>query len=299
MLFVFLLLLVSGCGSAPEKSEETLFLENVMIRERGLYVLMGSKPMSTFYIDSGFPETAEEVKPYYDQCLRGESGKRADSADEYADFVQDCLSSKHLHHKYLWHAVGEKIQSSVGPCYLFVARKTPFGQRRINGLFINVPNTLYALKRYYHEFAEIYGQPFDPEAVLTEISREDSLFWSRMFASNYAQGLLFGYGGKNSFAFEWQTKHGVSLERLAVEDQPLEPLTKKDVEVSDLSLPAISTYFLSDDVLEKYRKERALIFKELKGKDFTQTVKKWLNQGHGLPEASHPKSLASKSSASS
>src|SRR3972149_6054614 len=56
------LLLFSSCQRTikeplPERQLCRLFLEHLMIREGGLYTLLGSKPMTEFEINEGFPET--------------------------------------------------------------------------------------------------------------------------------------------------------------------------------------------------------------------------------------------------
>jgi hypothetical protein len=279
-LAIIFLFLFSGCSSS-DKNKELVFLENVMIREGGLYVLMGSKPMSTFPVeDCGFPESEEEIKLAYELYLSESMvGNLKESPVSYDEFAEDCRDSIHLHYRELWNASRERLKDYVGPRYRFVLRKNPFGEQRRGGLFINVPNTLHALKHYYQEFAEVYGGPFEPEKVLNEISNDESPFWTCVFRSNYTQGLIFGYGRENSHEFDWQMKNKLSLPRLEIEGQSLEPLMKKNIKVPDLRLPSISVYSVADEKLKKYRQERKLIFKELKGKDFEQTVKTWLSKG--------------------
>lgn len=277
---IIFLCIFSGCASS-DKDKELLFLENVMIREGGLYVLMGSKPMCTFPVeDTGAPESEEEIKLAYERYL-AESimGNVQESPVSYDSFAEHCRNSVHLHTRALWNAAQEKLKDYVGPRYRFVVRRNPFGERRQGGLFINIPNTLYVLKRYSHDFIEVYGEPFDSEKVLEEITDEDSPFWTRVFGSNYTQGLLFGYGRQNSYEFDWQTKNALNLPRLEIEGQPIEPLMKKNIKATDLRLPSISIYSLADEKLKKYERERDRILKELKGKDFEQTVKIWLSKG--------------------
>ena len=272
---IFLLFFCICSCSHPTKSWELLFLENVMIREEGLYVLMGSKPMSTFCIYDGFPETAEEIESYYKVCLSAQKNSNSKEVLDHDTFVKDCQSSKYLRHQKMWTAAQEMLKTEIGPRYRFVMRKNPFGEKK-GGLFINVPNTLLALQQYYQEFAKIFGADFEPRKVLDEISDENSLFWECIFQSNYAQGLLFGYGRQNSIEFSWQTENGVSLPQLRNQESPI---LKENVKVTDLRLPTISTYSLGDEILEKYRKERILILKEFQGKNFEEVVRDWLGRG--------------------
>lgn len=166
----------------------------------------------------------------------------------------------------------------VGPRYRFVIRRCPFGLRRKDGLFINVPNVLFVLNRYYADFFKEYGSQFEPQAALDEIDNEDSIFWERVFQSNYLQGLLFGYGAKNSFVFDWQCKADLSLSKILHKRQSIEPLLNRNISVADLQLPPAMVYSVGDEVLKKYCHERKAIIREFKGKDFEQTVKQWLKK---------------------
>lgn len=260
-----------------------MFLKNVMIREGGLFVLMGSKPMSTFPIDNGYPETEEESKKYYVEYLTLLKKENSSSLLTYEDFSEKCKNNIHLHTRSLWDTWQKRMKNYVGPRYQFVVRKSPFGQGRQGGLFINIPNTLLTLKCYYQEFAEIYGAPFDPEQVLNEIGNENSSFWEHIFQSNYAQGLLLGYGRNNSFAFSWQITNHLSFFPITNKEQQVEPLLKSSITLSDLPLPPICVYSVGDRVLANYKKERKEILKQFQGKDFETLTKEWLQ--HGLVDS--------------
>jgi hypothetical protein len=277
IIFLFLFM---GCSS-PNKSDELLFLENVMLREDGLYVLMGSKPMSTFWIeDSGYPETEEEAKVAYNLYLSEiKAGNIQESPISYGEFSRDCLTSVHLHTKRLWDSTKNQLKDYVGPFYRFVEMKSSFGKQARWGLFINIPSTLMTLKHHYQEFVEIYGEAFDPEMVINEISNQGSPFWTLMFASNLAQGLLFGYGSQNAHTFEWQLNHNILLPYLDIEGQHLVPLMKKQITVKDLSLPRFRVYSVTDRRLDEYKREQKLIQKEFHGKNFEKTVKECLSKG--------------------
>lgn len=250
-----------------------------MIREGGLYVLMGSKPMSTFEIDAGYPESEEEKLRSYQEYLGVLNRESSRSAPmPYEDFSRQCDSSFHLHYRHLWAEWQARRQDNVGPCYLFVARKNPYGEHRESGLFVNIPHTLLTLKKYYQEFAEVNGGLFDPQKVLDEISDERSSFWEKIFHSNYTKGLLLGYGRKNAFAFSWQAENHITTP--AVQAEPVcGELIKQSVTISDLQLPSVQVYSLGDDVLETYKRERTQILNELKGKDFESVVLRWLQKG--------------------
>lgn len=252
-----------------------------MIREGGAYVLMGSKPICTFPIeDGGFPETPDETQLAYELYLAEiKAGNLKEMPTSYDEFAKGCQNSVHLHHKMLWNLVNERLKEYVGPRYRFVVRKNPFGQRRRAGLFINIPNAILILKRYYQDFEKVYGASFDPENILDELGKEESIFWNRVFASNYLQGLILGYGRQNSSEFDWKMRNNIVTQRLERKGQEIEPLGKANITISDLPLPKFSIYSVDDRKLEKYSRERDLILEEFEGKDFEKVVKTWLANG--------------------
>jgi hypothetical protein len=274
---LFLPLIFLCCCSSSDKSEEQLFLENVMIRNCGLYVLMGSKPMCTFDIDNCYPETREDYELYFKKHYVGTEYETLYKLPlSNADFSKVYKEDMYLHTKRLWNAWVQKMNYLVGPRYRFVVRRAPFERNLEEGLFINIPNLLLTLKTYYQDFVECYGGPFNPQEVLDQISDIESPFWNKMFTCNYTQGLLLGYGQKNSFNFSWQMENKLNLPKISFSEQSIETLLKENLDTNDLQLPPISVYHLGDEVLEKYYREREQILQEFKRKDFVTVVKSWL-----------------------
>ena len=237
--------------TSTPKSDECLFLENIMIRYGGLYVLLGSKPMIDFPIDSGFPETEEECARQYESYVSAlKQGNLA--AMNYSEYVDDCKNSFHRHHRRLWNAWRTKMSEYLGPCYLFLSES--FRGREF-GYFINIPSLLLTLKRYYPEFVEANGGPFDSEQMVAQIGNPDSPFWTKLFQSSYHSGLLLGYGKRNAFLFgcEQQGKKFM-LPRFSDLEKKLDAHVKKELEVKDLPLPEFCTFSLADEVMEKISK---------------------------------------------
>ncbi len=277
--------------NTSEKSEELVFLENVMIREGGLYVLMGSKPMVSFDVRSGILETAEEYQKHLEYAKIKYPEDRIETFEEYK--ISHKLD-KHIQYSELWEDWKTKMKNYVGPHFQFITRRAPFGEnlserRNLEGLFINNCSLLYVLTVHYSEFEKVFGAPFEPKKVLNEISDPNSIFWERAFRDQYTQGLLFGYGSRNSFIFSWQIENDFPFSIRYFQDISLLIKTKfdkKKVNVSDLLLPPISLYFLGDPVLEIYKLQRKEILEEFKNKDFESTVKLWLRSGMDTPKES-------------
>lgn len=273
LVFIHLLFLLS-C-SKPEKTPEVLFLENAMIREKGLYVLLGSKPMSSFYIEDAFSEAAEKSR--YEKYLLEIHAKNS-SPTNYEEFKKQHALPLRLHYRELWNKWNDKMQASISPCYRFISRKAPFGHESDFGLFINVPRTTYILKEHHESFSQITGISFDPFKILDEISDNCSLFWEKAFQSHYLMGLLFGFGEMNAFFFDWGAKHNFFpySQEIDIDQQP-SVWDKAHVSYFDLKLPLFGVYSINDSSLKNYRKERNYIMKQLKGKNFMKVVMEWLS----------------------
>jgi len=249
-----------------------------MIRECGLYVLMGSKPMVSFSVKSGIPETEEEYKEHYPRYISYlKENHPKDTIPSYEEYKNASEENAYMLDARLWENWKAKMKDYVGPNFQFVVRKMPFGEGNVEGLFLNKCSTLYLLTRYYREFEQVYGASFEPKKVLNEISEENSGFWECVFRNHYTQGLLFGYGPRNSYFFDWQSENNFPFPRRFFQD--VVPFVNKKIKVSDLRLPIISMYFLGDDVLENYKLQRQEILAEFANKDFETTVKKWLGVG--------------------
>lgn len=278
--FTFLhLFFLIGCSQPKSnKSLEQLFLENVMIREKGLYVLMGSKPLSCFEVKDIY--SMSTAKFAYQQYQK----ENPNSQISFEEFQKQRKSSLpqlplRLCFEKLWNHWNEKINSSISPCYQFVSRKSPFNPEVNFGLFINVPSTTYVLKKNYDSFSEITGISFDPFTILNEISNNDSLFWERVFHSHYLMGLLFGFGERNAFFFDWGAQHNAfppDQQRLELSDKRFVDENKTNVSCADLKLPLFGSFTIEDPCLEKYKNERNYILQQFKGKDFMTVVMQWL-----------------------
>lgn len=244
-LFIFLLLVFGFSNflihKLVPKSDECLFLENVMIRYGGLYVLMGSKPLIDFPIDSYFPQSGNSRNPTR-----------------------------------LWENWERIRKEYVGPYYRFGVVK--LDSRRL-GFFINIPTTIWTLKAHYQDFMEINGGPFDPERVVEEFGQENSSFWNQVFQSSYGNGLLLGYGTRNAFLFDYKSQEKILLPRFADIEGSFEIHTKENIKVSDLPLPGFCVFCLGDEIMENYKCQRSQIIEEFRGKDFESTVKQWLAFG--------------------
>lgn len=275
------LIFLSSC-SKSEKSPEQFFLENVMIRHKGLYVLMGSKPMCCFDVEDPFSEKVKQrsYKNYIQNKQKDNSHEDPWTYEEYKKhWAWNEDVSLRFHHGKLWDIWMEKKNPSVSKCFKFVKRRSPFDPDIDVGYFINVPSATYILKKNYDLFLQLTGIDFDPMTILDEVSHNDSVFWEKVFQTHQLVGLLYGFGERNSFFFDWGAKNDAfppSPDKVILLDPRYVNEFTAKISYKDLKLPLFGTYTVEDPLMENYKKERKYILKELKGKDFVDTVMQWL-----------------------
>ena len=272
--------------SASSKDDITLFLENLMIREDGLYTLLGSKAMTTFDITETLSETEEDFKRDYENARSFEEKCKSNpehfhsdamTLPDYKVYRERCLKNMHvmrfLHHKNLWENWLHEKGSVSNSIYKLTAR----GGR---GLFVNVPNAISILKKYYADFSEKTGIEFDIDTIIDSIDDLESAFWNEVFKSNYLVGLMMGYGQKNSYLFDWAGKKSlpmnvISLGRfkeLSRINQHRNVIGKINVDVHDLEIPYFATFEINSEDVERYSKEREKIIHFLKDKELVPFI---------------------------
>lgn len=291
-LLFLLPLWFSSCStpsSTPFVDEPTRhFLEHVMIREKGLFTLLGSKPMTEFDVTNGTGLTEEEMFQDFEKAKSywvHDHNEEATMPATYEDFLKYWRALFYLNNKKHWLIWKEQQVQYLGKRYLMVERPTPFGDGKM-GLFVNVPLTTYLLHKHQKEFETTLGFSFDPETILNEIIDPDSVFWTRSFQSHYLFGLLMGYGDQNAFLFSWHQKAfphsplGAYFDHIPSAEPSTGYVFKKKVSVQDLSLPLFGTFTIYDETREQYRNERKKILEFYIHKDFAQTTLSLLKFDH-------------------
>ncbi len=263
----------------------TLFLETLLLREAGLYTLLGSKPMTEFDVTSTCGETEEDMVRSYKELSRFLELAKHDSEHyhangvvlpDYEEFKKKSISRgkalKFLDKKKVWDGWLNANEITLNPIYKLITR----GSSNKVGLFINVPQMMCALKKYQNEFTLITGVQFDVATILDSIEENHSVFWEKVFSSHYLHGLLLGYGEKNAYLFDWVRKQSLPLNSVSILrfpeltrfNQYTKKILKKDITVNDLPIPYFVSFEINDEEVERYSKERERILNFLKDKDF-------------------------------
>ncbi|MCB1067637.1 MAG: hypothetical protein KDK56_05575 [Simkania sp.] len=270
-----------------------------MIREGGLYTLLGSKPLTEFDVQSVAEETEEELQTSYENLkafLDKAEKEKNSSEEERTAFNHDGMVlptyekykerweknrtvMKALNSKKLWEK-WKNLEESLDPKFLFISRKAPYGEGEI-GLFVNIPSLVYILHHYKSEFSIRTQLEYDPNEESFQIRDPDSLFWSRVFRDHFLTGLVYGYGEKSAYLYEWSNKYLPSIGKekrqfFSNNDDKMsqrEKLrVKSEVLPSDLTIPTFFHFGVSDPRKLEYRIEREKIVDHFKDKDFTSEV---------------------------
>jgi hypothetical protein len=269
-----------------EKSDITLFLENVMIREDGLFTLLGSKPITQFDIAETLIETEEEIlreyeqsKDFLEKCRQDPEHFHSDNMQlpDYEVYREKCLKNRHalrfIDHKKLWENWLKEKGGISTPLYRLTYRKD-------QGMLINILNTLFILKKYYSDFSRMTEMEFDIQTILDSINDPESKFWDEVFKNHYLFGLLMGYGQKNAYLFDWISKNRLPLKAISFGrfkefsrlNQHHELMRKIDVDIYDLEIPYFVSFEIDNEDVERYTREKEKIIAFLKDKDLISFV---------------------------
>jgi len=241
-------------------------LKEIMIRNDGIYTLLGSKPV-VFFSLSGKSMEEWVLRSYYDDLP--ETLKERFPFEEVFNYISPWKLWK------IWMDKWEATSVHEGR-YLFF-RKDLFGY------FVNTKEVICILSRHYDDFAKAYGEDFDPLQVTFEMPDTNSKFWNALEGNHYLWGLLLGYGEKNAYLFSLVQK-GI-LPDLSVRTEPLEEKINQEMlhkaidgmlDMKDLALPGYKSYFYFDQTMNQYKEERKKIIEIYSGKDFYKLTLSYL-----------------------
>lgn len=270
LTFFSILIFVCACQPTPPhhsydlSSDERDWLEQfftgLMLQNRGIYTLYGSKPMTSFVLDY---HTDEEIQAYYDQMTEEEK--------KTAIYVEDYQLTKNWEK---WEQVRSRFPMTK---FLLFKRNDAYDDKSAFVYFVDPLKVARTMSENYSIFREQAGFDFDPLKEAYNIEK-GSHFWSEIRKNPVISGLLYGFGAKNSLVFYWKN-WGVSEQCLefpnCTEAHPSDRLVDGKSTIDNLTLPAFMSFFQEDEIIDLYKKERKTIQTDYKGKDFlTHTLQK-------------------------
>ena len=254
---------------APEdKARVELFLKHVLIEERGIYTLLGSKPMSAFTYIPIIDE--REKRELY--SMQTKQFRKHISFAKFRPTREDARK--------LWNDWKKVEQKYLGDQFL-IQEDEDFG----GGFLMNILSVTYILKKYYKDFEKIVKEPFDPAKVVYRIGDGLDPLWKKIKKNHYLLGLLFGFGEKNARYFNWEQKKKIHYpqRRSSCFSPAGSGLPAHELTIEDLDLPTFVSYQVIDEQVERYRMERNRCIELFKGKDFCEFAVSILKGNPPLP----------------
>ncbi|NGX44943.1 MAG: hypothetical protein K940chlam2_00083 [Chlamydiae bacterium] len=235
------------------------FFEEFFLNSPGIYTLFGTKPLSEISLnDATYDKWLEELKPHLEGLPEKDRAKKLKKLKEYCD--QNLLPS-------YWEKWMHWIKNHPSKNFLFLKRPTIY-ESLSNLSVLNVVEASWIMQEHYDLFSRELGMEFDPFSMSLEFDNPESPFWEKIFSSHLLQGILLGFGERNSYFFN-------------LEMQDEKPLSNPSRGVGDsscsfkLPLPAFRSYTVppnQDPIIVKYKEEKEEIKRYLAGKDLVQEV---------------------------
>ncbi len=218
-----------------KQQTERAFAEYLLIRETGIYTLLGSKPITSVllsYKQVNNSKPAEPTPIFGLQFTKSNHFKK-----ELPDLWKHWKKRRPINSSH-FSLVTIREKSSEDLC------------------LVNKNLVRAALQEYYSKIAEHLGEDFNIDDVINTIDEPDSYFWTKIFKHHLACGIFYGYGIENSEKFKIDTsnaKFSNSIKDL------LNARFKKNISLSDLPLPMFKSFSDPDPMIAKYKTERQQI----------------------------------------
>jgi hypothetical protein len=284
LLLSITILLVCSCQSNKKEasnfnlsSEErvwlTQFFEDVMLYEKGIYTLWGSKPLTRIAVEH---YSDAEKQAFYNSLTE----------DEKKDF-QPYAGGYNLDKTWFqW----EKIQHHFPMNRYIFLKMDQFQEDHVFFvLFVDVIKTAAIIQDNYDAFRKVIGADFHPLELTLSLKEKNAVFWKKIEGNSHLWGILFGFGKINSHLFQWQhfdhpescndfcKNIGSSLSNdfIISEDSVKEPIKYT---INEFPIPAFKSFNVIDPVVDNFRDERDRIKEIYKDKDFLDLTLKKLTE---------------------
>jgi hypothetical protein len=292
--FWLLFLLLPGCTSSNNTDLKTLstsertaiesLFSHLLLSEGGAYTLFGSKPM-TFEV---FSEVSEGEK------------------QEFFSISSHPVIKNELNFFENWKIWGRVKNQYPMIRFLFFERKPPSFSKGGSAVFlVNIATTAGVLQKNYQKFRAAFAKDFDPLDVVFEMEDDRSAFWNTVLDREDLLAILLGYGEENGWFFvkvkEWEEQKDHRGD--GKKDHFLASLSKQTPASNALAsfdvlfpIPSFGCYAPEEStfLVKKYERERKMIEKIYRGKDFVQVTLDRLTSKDfiGDPNAQYKKRVA-------
>ena len=242
----------------------TQFFNDIMLCENGIYTLWGSsKPITMIQVDT----YSDAERKSFCASISEEEKKK-------------CL----IIYNYNLHKTWEKWEqiSNRFPIkrYMLFKKDLDGDQNTFFVVFVDILKTATMIQDNYEAFRRAVGFDFHSLEVVLEMTQKDSIFWRKIEHHAHLSGLLYGFGNKNSYLFQWKYfDHPKSCDDFCDKIKFLSSneLTKGHIKytIDNFGLPSFASFNEIDDVIDRYKEERIKIKEIYKENDFLDlTLKK-------------------------
>jgi len=237
-----------------EKKELEHFFNYVFFENWGIFVLFGSKPMvEVSLIDF-------------------------DSMDFEGKETKVNKAIRVLHNPYKGFLVWEKFKDyfKIDKYIVGTLNNPVFGE---TFLVVDIKKLALVIADHYEVFKKAVGFDFDPLEMVFDIQNPDSTFWNTVFEldNHVTKGLIFGYGKKNSYFFQWKNQNNEQKINNYLKNVSLYPSTTCDAQrltkgnISNFSIPFFY-YVEGDQTVKIYETEKKEIEKTFRKKDIVEVI---------------------------
>ncbi len=243
LMWMIPLLALFGLGRCFYLQQQNMvdsFLEYVLIRNGGAYVLEGSKPMIEFEL------TGTNYSLSY---LPRNTPYHLNRSRKMWQFWKDVEKRK-----------------LKNPNFCFVER-TAFPPQLSSHFFINRKAIAEILTTYQDAFSKVEGFT-SPTELVYDFENESSIFWNAVLQDHYFLGLLFGYGAENSNYYLVS-----EYDQRCTNPYQIQALIKRRVNLADLPIPSFSYPESDRQMIDYYHNAKNRILETYGNKPFIAAAK--------------------------
>lgn len=244
--------------SSDEREWMTQFFSDIMLFNHGIYTLVGThKPMTMIPVGNYSEEEMKAIYDSYSEEEKNEEGFAIDTIEGYtlsgAWNKWELISHRFPMKKYMLFKIEDE-----DPHDFFI-------------VFLDIIKTATVIQDNYETFQKIMGFDFHPLELTMQMNQKDSMFWKNL--NSYHYGLLFGFGKVNSQLFHWKHfDHPQSCNKFFdnIESLGSNPQLNDNIKftIDNLQIPSFKVLSDIEPMVNIYQKERKMIKKIYKGKEF-------------------------------
>jgi len=232
-----------------------------MLRQSGIYTLLGSKPMSLVDMSYMPPTKEQRLQVWNDHPASFK--EKYSSEDLYFRPSNDRVILKK------WKKFESKL---LGNKFRFIEIEDH------DLLFINIELTKKLILDYQDVFKNLLGENITPEEIINCMENSSSKYWHLISQNHKALGLLLGYGLHNATCFQKFMEDRLNPELSYASTTSSKTFRQEHPKLSNVSIPGFRVFPGGENQVERYKLERKEILSKCSNRDFPKTALKHLKE---------------------